>query len=514
MAARGTEGLGADKHGPRLLVDARALMVLSSDSAALIDKAVPTIALNLEPHEAITFEDSEAAVFLALRAQPVSDAARDWVRHLLDALVLPSGKIVDKPSSHFKAFKAIGALMADLLDLQNGRKDGGPALCGSRGMSPKHYPSKDLGFGYDIFVPVVEALKDAGFLIVADGKPRWSTWAGSDGADVISTKGRVTRFRLTRKAVESATALGVIEGDWESHWRQTATSGAPVAIHEPLVVLHGQRVRVGARKLDAPDLPVDLTQRDVARFEADLQDLNAFLRQQDISGFAFAGLRRIWNNGDLPGFAWQWGGRFASLPGGNAYETMSAERRLKRIRINGSPVAEVDIRACHLTLLYGLLREPLNPDQDPYAIAGLPRDVVKAWVGQAIGGGRTDFARWSPRAKEKYAEVTDGRSLSADFKARDVGAQVLGRHAVLKRLKADELDSVSIMFHEAEVLASAIHHLRLQGLPALPIHDGLIVPVADVGAAKGAMAMAFAARLREVTGGTPTSSPGFKVDMA
>lgn len=489
-------------------------MVLSTDSAALIDGAVPTIALNREPFEAISFDESEAAVFLALRAQPVSDAARGWVRHLFDTLLLPTGKIVDKPSSHLKALTAIGALTADLLDLQGGRKDGGPALCGSHGMSPKHFPSKVLGFGYDVFLPVVAALRDAGFLIVAEGKPRWSTWAGADGADVISTKGRVTRFRLTRKAVDSATAHGVTGGDWESHWRQKATSGAPVAVHEPLVVLHGQRVRNGAKKLDAPNLPVDPTHHDVARFEQDLQNLNAFLGRQVISGFAFAGLRRIWNNGDVPGFAWQWGGRFASLPGGNAYETMSAQRRLKRIRINGSAVAEVDIRACHLTLLYGLLGVPLSPDQDPYAVDGLPRDVVKAWVGQAIGASRTDFARWSPRAKAKYAEATGGRSLTVDFTVRDVGLGVLGRHRVLGRLKAGELDSLTLMFHEAEVLSSAMHELRLQDLPALPIHDGLIVPIGDVEAAKVAMATAFAARLREVTGGAPTSSPGFKVDKA
>lgn len=135
-------------------------------------------------------------------------------------------------------------------------------------------------------------------------------------------------------------------------------------------------------------------------------------------------------------------------------------------------------------------------------------------MGQAIGAGKTDFSRWSPAAKSKYAEATGKRSLADDFKVRDVGVHVLGRHRVLARLRAGELDSVTLMFHEAEVLSSAIHQLRRQGLPALPIHDGLIVPIGDVEAARDAMAEAFAERLREVTGGTPTSSPAFKVDTA
>lgn len=462
----------------------------------------------------ISLEDRYSANFMSLRRGPISKEAKAWVQALLDTIVLPAGKISDKPSSHEKALVAIGALMADLMDCQGGRKDGGPPLCGSRGMSRRHYPAAILGFGYDIFVQVVAALKDAGLLVTAIGQPRWTTWSNPQGQDVTSTKGLVTRFRLTEAAVEGAEVYGVPVRDWEAHWGQSGATAVPAASSEPLVVLRGRKVRDGTKKPSAPDLPVDLTDPAVAKIHTDLQELNAFLKRQTISGFAFAGIRRIWNDGDVPGLEWRRGGRFASLPGGNAYETMSAERRLKRIRINDRPVAEVDIRACHLTLLYGLLGAEMLGGQDPYAVDGLPRAIVKGWVSQAIGLGRTDFTRWSADAKARYLSSNPHRSLSADFKARDVGARVVCRHRVLERVKPGELDSVGLMFHEAEVLSRAMRQLRLQNIPALPIHDGLIVPTRYVEAARTAMVQAVGDHLEEVTGRAPSISLVFTVATA
>lgn len=462
----------------------------------------------------ISLEDRYSANFMSLRRGPISTEAKAWVQALLDTIVLPAGKISDKPSSHEKALVAIGALMADLMDCQGGRKDGGPPLCGSRGMSRRHYPAAILGFGFDIFVQVVAALKDAGLLVTAIGQPRWTTWSNPQGQDVTSTKGLVTRFRLTEAAVEGAEVHGVPVRDWEAHWGQSGATAVPAASSEPLVVLRGRKVRDGAKKPSAPDLPVDLTDPVVASFHADLQELNAFLGRQTITGFAFAGIRRIWNDGDVPGSEWRRGGRFASLPGGDAYEAMSAERRLKRIRINDRPIAEVDIRACHLTLLYGLLGAEMLGDQDPYAVDDLPRAIVKDWVSQAIGLGRTDFTRWSAAAKAKYESSNPGRSLRADFKLSYIGTRIVCRHRVLERLKPGELDSVGLMFHEAEVLSCAMRRLRLQGIPALPIHDGLITPISDVEAAKGAMAQAFGSRIWNATGTPSTVSPAFTITVA
>ena len=70
---------------------------------------------------------------------------------------------------------------------------------------------------------------------------------------------------------------------------------------------------------------------------------------------AFPGLRRIFNNGEVPDYAWDKGGRYYSLPGGHYYETWSADKRRSAIKINGEAVEEADLRASHLTLLHALM---------------------------------------------------------------------------------------------------------------------------------------------------------------
>lgn len=95
------------------------------------------------------------------------------------------------------------------------------------------------------------------------------------------------------------------------------------------------------------------------RLTGELEELNAYLETVLIEGFAFSGLRRIFNNGDQPGFAWQWGGRFYSVPGGDDYMRWKGGKaaRADAIRLQGERVGEVDLSASHLTVLYGLLGE-------------------------------------------------------------------------------------------------------------------------------------------------------------
>jgi hypothetical protein len=151
---------------------------------------------------------------------------------------------------------------------------------------------------------------------------------------------------------------------------------------------------------------------------------------------------------------------------------------------------------------------------DPYEVDGLPRVVVKSWVGQALGSSKATFTRWSSEAKERYARECPGRELRLDFKAREVADVVLQRHPILKELEDLGFDSVSLMYHEAEVLSSAMKRLRLQGVASLPIHDGLIVAGGDAETAKIAMAVSFADHVQAERKGELTATPSFKVDKA
>ena len=171
------------------------------------------------------------------------------------------------------------------------------------------------------------------------------------------------------------------------------------------------------------------------------------------------------------------GGRWYALGGG--YQQMGGEERVSRLRINGMPVVEVDATASFLTILHGVLSLPV-PDGDPYEAAmGLPRGVVKAWTAQTIGKGKP-VNSWSKRALEDGA--SKGVPL-ADYKARDVGRAVLARFPFLADLPArlgcpekPRLTSLRLQRIEADALTFAMGALWREGVPSLPMHDGLIVP--------------------------------------
>ena len=93
-------------------------------------------------------------------------------------------------------------------------------------------------------------------------------------------------------------------------------------------------------------------------------------------------------------------GRFYAVGGGApSFQHMRAEDRLRDITIGGEPIAEVDARASHLTILHALAKAPL-PEGDPYAFAGIPREAIKAFVTMTIGTGRP-AQRWARDAGRK-----------------------------------------------------------------------------------------------------------------
>ena len=84
--------------------------------------------------------------------------------------------------------------------------------------------------------------------------------------------------------------------------------------------------------------------------------------------------------------------------------------------IDGQPVVEIDIRASFLTILHALREEPLDLSRDPYAIAGLPRSVVKAWINMTLGHDRF-HTRWPKEIAKEYQKA-HGEKLG---KAHPVG---------------------------------------------------------------------------------------------
>ena len=202
--------------------------------------------------------------------------------------------------------------------------------------------------------------------------------------------------------------------------------------------------------------------------------MNDFLGLAEIEGLAFGGLRRIFANGDQPGFDWQWGGRLYSLPGTDAYEVWKGGKmaRIGLIRIQGEPVAEVDIVASHLTVVYALAGQSFDPAADPYDIPGYERESVKTWVRESIGRGSAEGRKGQKRLRQA----------------------ILERHPVLETMLGgpDGVSWADCQFHESEILLAAMETLKdAHKVPALPVHDSLVVPQSKADLARDVLREAF-----------------------
>ena len=414
---------------------------------------------------------------MPLRGGPKSLQALALIEDLISTVVLPREPRT-RPTSRAKMKLALGALLSDLFRYRSGGRDG------KHGFSPKDFPSAELGFGRDIFVPIKDALVERDLLQFKKG---WKRVEEGFFGKPVRSGGDLAFFRLTPKLLEKAGS--VARDRWSEHWR--AGTLMPV---EPkgasLIALRAAKKEGGEK---GAELNFSNDEPNAALALRDLEAANAFLRKAQVEGIAFAGLRRIFNDGDVPGKRWRRGGRFYSLPGGDAYETMGGEERRALIRFAGEAVAEVDISASHLTILYAIHSLPFDPcKEDPYSIPGIRRAVVKAWVTMSLGRAAVESNRWSSRAKQAYEEEHPGGSLSAECKVPQVRRAVIKKHPILHELAENEINSLDLQWHEADILRIAMYDLRKgHGVPSLPVHDSLIVPVSQVELAKRALRRGF-----------------------
>jgi hypothetical protein len=465
--------------------------------------------------ERLSQDDRWNAGRMHLRSGPHSAVARKLIRDLLEGVVVPAwpeGKQV-RPSSLRGAERALGALVADLLKLHvEGRAGAHSAMRES---------FNSLPFGLNLFTRVRDALQAAGLLNVHLGSQRlvkFQNRVTGGLAKPISHGGQVSRYRLTQAALEQIRAAGVDLTDWASHWGQEDPSASlkfltPSAA--PAIVLRGKAERVNGVKAPGRELPVDWSDPQVFAILNDLEAHNAFLMAAGIGGFVFRGVRRVFNDGDQPGFAWQWGGGFYSQPGGEPYESMDGETRRAIITIGGEGVGEVDLTAAQLSLVYGLRGAALDPAaSDPYLIDGFSRELVKAWTTKALGSASVAYRQWSKGARDYYAQVAPGRTLSRDIPISRVRNAVVERHPVLHHLGEPGITAVDLQFHQSEVIRKALVSLRSHGVAGLSVHDSLLVPSSALRMAEGALKEAFAAHVEELTGKPCSVIPSVKLKTA
>ncbi len=194
------------------------------------------------------------------------------------------------------------------------------------------------------------------------------------------------------------------------------------------------------------------------------------------------------------------GGRWTAAGKEQVYQTMKEEERPERITIDGEPVAELDVSACQLSIVHGLLRLPL-PDGDLYDVDGYPRAVVKSWITSTLGKGSA-VTKWSRKDPQAFARNSDydpkvaGTAIYGRYPFLRAPAVALAVPAGLSRLahigKPETLLTHRLMNIEAKALTLAMKALSNDWRTlALPLHDGLIVRRSMAAGAEDTLRWAF-----------------------
>lgn len=160
------------------------------------------------------------------------------------------------------------------------------------------------------------------------------------------------------------------------------------------------------------------------------------------------------------------------------YQNMPEEDRL-RCTIDGEPVCEIDLKASHVAILAALFEHPVRLPQDPYAAVewvGASRShrkaaktIVQCMV-HADGGMPKRFPRQNGGVpfKAKYG-------LEA-HKIADLLPAIL---EVMPFLEGSPRLTLTLQYIEAEILTAVLRRCCFQAIPALPIHDSLLVKRSD-----------------------------------
>ena len=161
------------------------------------------------------------------------------------------------------------------------------------------------------------------------------------------------------------------------------------------------------------------------------------------------------------------GGWWQELPSGHR----------QAIRIDGEPIADLDFASMFLRLAY-LKAGIAPPDGDLYATVRFKasRDTVKQLV-SAMLFQNSQLARVPPKLRD---------ALPPRISADTVRGAIFAAHPLLIPL-FEHGAGLGLMFTESQILVAALLRLVDHGIPALPMHDGLIVARSKSGIAAGMM---------------------------
>jgi hypothetical protein len=347
--------------------------------------------------------------------------------------------------------KAIGAFTADLLLAH--KKGGGWIQRSLRAESFDNGPVTRTQA-----LAVVKGLVALGLMHRVDGYAKMCAF-GPLG--YISPK-----LRAEPAMLKLAKECGVDVGEAKQHF----VKGPP----KDLVVVRGASTYDGYKKLKGKVLKGKTPEL----LRKEIEELNIFLEGFTLEHGTHRGFFRGYNNGDYPGFDFDRGGRIYSA-GEDSYQNLPSEDRLK-LTISGEAIAEVDVRASFITILYAMHK--LDFEGDPYITSGLGsegRQAVKMFVAATLGSG-TPIEKWSRKHSKDFFNDT-GLKLGNRWPLALVAHSTLEKHPLLRTLNKPingrKRDWSDLMWIESQAILKTMLDLkRNYQVPSYPVHDSLIVP--------------------------------------
>jgi hypothetical protein len=298
--------------------------------------------------------------------------------------------------------------------------------------------------------------------------------------------GRISLQRSSRKGIASQITLAPIEMEfWRPFTFRSEDFSEVIEARETICLSRTERDYVDGSV--TRELIHYEDSHESRRYREEMARINAYLAKSDLRMESDTGpltatsirhLRRHFklppeNDDRSPRF--DLGGRLF----GGWWQELPRERR-HAIRIGGEPIADLDFASMFLRLAYLEAGIP-PPEGDLYAaIPGFSdprwRDGVKKVVSAMLfrDSPMTRLPRGLTGELPPYLRATTVRS--AIRKAHPALAQVL-----------ESGIGLHLMFVESQILVAALLRLVDLGIPALPMHDGLMVPRSKATTAAGEM---------------------------
>jgi hypothetical protein len=411
---------------------------------------------------------TDNARFMGLDLIPCSSEAQNLVKDCCERIrPLVERKITNK------VVEAIGAILGDLIAAAEKESD----RLSFRSVAVGEFTGEPIG--YRPFKAAQEGLLRSELLHVVLGCYR--------GADL----GIASRFRASDPLFELSLLHGILPAHWRRHFAYRARTAR---VREPVILRAAKVLKKGEEQ--GAKMTFDHSDHRVVAIRRQVETINAYFANVSIEGVDHRGFQRIFSLGDHPEFNWNMGGRLYSL--GESYQMIAGDKRAASTFINGEATMEIDIKSSHLTIVRHHMGSAPRPG-DLYAVPGVDRWVAKQWVTMSFGNGRL-HAEWPSTATAKYKKEFNGGDLETDYPLADVRTAMEAALPEVGTALNTGWGWAKLQYIESCAIVDAVEELALRhDVPALPVHDSLIVPVSKVELAEQVLSSAFRFR----TGATP-----------